>query len=116
MIDANNQVHVGEVWRFSCGTKHMVELLKDPYFQHGLHICSLYNGPKGVFKFDDAWQWPEWQFNQVFGEEMDDATAVWLPSGSYKLENGFRSVVIGPVDSCDADIRTMIDTRGEELK
>ena len=38
MIDANNQVHVGEVWRFSCGTTHMTELLKDPYFQHGLQV------------------------------------------------------------------------------
>ncbi|OHB59713.1 MAG: hypothetical protein A2Y12_14750 [Planctomycetes bacterium GWF2_42_9] len=118
MSDANKHIRIGEVWRFSCGTTHMTELIKDPYFQHGLKVYSqLIPGPsafEGILKWNDSWQLPDWPFMQTFGrDDLTGAVAQLLPSGSYKFENASRSVVIGPVNSTDADFRTMIDTRGE---
>lgn len=117
-IDDNNQLCIGEVWRFSCGTTHMTELVKDPYFQHGLQVYSqLIPGPsgfEGVLKWNDSWQLPEWPFMQTFGrDDLNGVEPVLLPSGSYSFENASRGVVMGPVNSTDADFRTMIDTRGE---
>ncbi|OHB59712.1 MAG: hypothetical protein A2Y12_14745 [Planctomycetes bacterium GWF2_42_9] len=117
MIDTDNQLHIGEVWRFNCSTQHMVELFKDPYFQHGLQVYNPTPGataPEGILKWNDGWQKPSWGFSQLGSmHDINGVEAVLLPSCSYKWENTSKYVIMGPVNSTDSDITTMIDTRQE---
>jgi hypothetical protein len=118
MIDANDQLHIGDIWRFSCGVQPMTELLTDPYFQHGLEVYSpdLTQHYEGTIKWNDGWQQPSWKFGQLAsGTDIMDVNAQLLASGSTKWETATKSVVIGPVNSMDADVRTMVDTRTEYM-
>jgi len=118
-IEADSQLYKGDVWSFSAGPEHKTELFKDPYFQRGISVYGTGFGASvatDTFKWKESWQPPSWKLTQGGSvQNISGVAAVPLLSGSYKWENTAKSVTIGPANSTDADLVTMIDTRQETI-
>ena len=116
-MDSLGVIHKGDVWAFTYDSRHIVELLQDPDFQQGVEVWDPAHSAwvlQGIIQWDTTQPYPAWGVSQ-FGSmyTLYGAVPQLLPSGSYKIGNVAKALIMGPIYSTDADMVIMLDTRPE---
>jgi len=116
-MDSLGVVHKGDVWAFAYDSRDAVELLVDPDFQRGFNVGDPTPGAwvvQGTMQWDSTNGNPVWSLGQWnTSYSIVNAVPVQLPSGSVEFANATKRVVMGPINSSDADLIFMVDTRLE---